>query len=808
MIYRVKKTACLIIFGSSLWLCFSCHLLSGTFMRVQATDRSNLIEQVQIYYARGQFQQAIALLENILATPAGREQPELHCYLAASYREIGQLSKAIRAWKLAVQIYREGEKSKLETQLAATLVDLGQAYNGLGQFRRAIPLLEEAIELAKKTQAPKIEAIAWDVFGTSYLLSGNYDRAIESYGTSLEQSRQLNQVEEITAALNNLSNAFSQRQAQYLTQAEFARLEEDEEEAHRRQNLAAKDHQSALKAASEAVEVSHHLITLSAVRARLHLRSLSPSEDNLAELVKILQQLPDSRLKAYELINLAAQMDGKETRQTLEWAIAVAQTLGDFRTESFALGALGELYERSEEYDLALKFTYQAQVAAQQVSAQDSLYRWQWQAGRIYRATGKPAEAKVAYRQAVASLQRIRGDIAIASQKFQLDFRAQIEPVYRELLEVLLASGSPQELKETLQVFEALQLSELQNFFGDDCLEIIEAVREPETWLTRTNTAVIHTIVLPTKTYVILHLPNNQLQLYPVNISQPKLEKLLLEWRFALEDISSYRYLDLSRQLYDLLIRDLVSELNQVQPKAIVFINDGLLRNVPMAALHDGKQFLLEKYPLAVSLGLNFAPSIQPSENLQPLIFGLGVAIPPFNALPNIARETEEIQTILGGKRFLNQDFTWHNLREQIINENYPVVHLATHGRFGGNAESTFLQAFERQISLTDLENLLSNRQKPLELLTLSACQTAAGNNRSTLGLAGVALRSGVKSTLGTLWFVDDAATVDLMTDFYQYLNQGLSKAEALRQAQLNQITAPGSHASIWSSFVLIGNWL
>lgn len=522
----------------------------------------------------------------------------------------------------------------------------------------------------------------------------------------------------------------------------------------------------------------------------------------------MLQQLPDSRRKAYELINLAAQMEPIEAIPTLEWAITVARRLGDFRTESFALGALGGIYEGREQYELALKFTYQAQLAAQQVSAQDSLYRWQWQAGRIYHATGKRSQAKVAYQQAIASLQSIRGGIAIASQKFQLDFRAQIEPVYRELLAILLASGSPSELEEALQVFEALQLSELQNFFGDDCLEIIEAAREPETLLSQTNTAVIHTIILPTKSYIILQLPDNQLKSYPVYISQIQLEKLLLEWRFALENITSYRYLDLSEQLYDLLIRDLERELNEAKPEAVVFINDGLLRNVPMAALFDGKQFLLEKYPLAVSLGLNFVSSMEHSENWQPLIFGLGVAIPPFNALPYIERETEEIQAILGGKRFLNQEFTWHNFQEQIINENYPVVHLATHGRFGGNAENTFLQAFERQISLAELESLLSNRQEAIELLTLSACQTAAGNNRSTLGLAGVALRSGVRSTLGTLWFVDDAATVDLMRDFYQYLREGMTKAEALRQAQLNQIAAPGSHASSWSSFVLIGNWL
>ena len=806
MIEQTTKKTWLLFLRSSWWLFFGFNLLFFNSLTVLGTDKSTLIERAQNYYATGQFQQAIALWEQILSTPTA--SAELYCYLAASYREIGQLSKAIRAWRTAVQIYREPGAKNSQSQLAATLVDLAQAYNGLGQFRRALPLLEEAIELAQKTQSLNIELVAWDVLGTSYLLSGNYERAIESYRTSLQLSRQWDDPEDLTAVLNNLSNAFSQREAQYLAQAEWARLEEEEVEAHRLENLAETDRQSAITAANQAVAASRHLVSLSAVRARLNLRSLSLLPGDGDELLKMLEQLPDSRRKAHELINLATQMEPRSAIPTLERAVTVAEHLGDFRTESFALGALGGLYEGKKQYELALKFTYQAQLAAQQVSAQDSLYRWQWQAGRIYRATGKLSPAKVAYRQAIASLQSIRGDIAIASQKFQLDFRDRIEPVYRELLAILLASGSPSELQEALQVFEALQLSELQNFFGDDCLEIIQGRREPETILSQTNTAVIYTIILPAKTYLILQLPDNQLQVYSVDINQPQLEKLLLEWRFALENIASYRYLALSGQLYELLIGDLENELNRAKPETVVFIKDGLLRNVPMAALSDGKQFLLEKYPLAVSLGLNFVSSVQPSQNWQPLIFGLGVAIPPFNALPHIERETEEIQTLLGGKRFLNQDFTWKNLQEQVINENYPVVHLATHGRFGGNAENTFLQAFEQQISLAELENLLSNSNETIELLTLSACQTAAGNNRSTLGLAGVALRSGVRSTLGTLWFVDDAATVDLMRDFYQYLKEGMTKAEALRQAQLNQIAAPGSHASIWSSFVLIGNWL
>ena len=134
---------------------------------------------------------------------------------------------------------------------------------------------------------------------------------------------------------------------------------------------------------------------------------------------------------------------------------------------------------------------------------------------------------------------------------------------------------------------------------------------------------------------------------------------------------------------------------------------------------------------------------------------------------------------------------------------------MATHGKFSGTLEQTFIQTFEGPLTLAELEDLLSRRKEPLELLTLSACQTAAGNDRSVLGLAGVAVRSGVRSALGTLWFINDAATVELITDFYQYLKQpGTTKAEALRQAQLNQIAQPGNHPSVWSSFILIGGWL
>ena len=123
------------------------------------------------------------------------------------------------------------------------------------------------------------------------------------------------------------------------------------------------------------------------------------------------------------------------------------------------------------------------------------------------------------------------------------------------------------------------------------------------------------------------------------------------------------------------------------------------------------------------------------------------------------------------------------NLSKQIVRQkNYSVLHLATHGKFSGTANNTFLQAMDRRISLREFEDVLLASKEPVDLLTLSACQTAAGDNRATLGIAGLAARTGVKNVLASLWFVNDADTVLLMENFYTQISQGdTSKAEALR---------------------------
>ncbi|HEY9726190.1 MAG TPA: CHAT domain-containing protein, partial [Chroococcales cyanobacterium] len=198
--------------------------------------------------------------------------------------------------------------------------------------------------------------------------------------------------------------------------------------------------------------------------------------------------------------------------------------------------------------------------------------------------------------------------------------------------------------------------------------------------------------------------------------------------------------------------------------------------------------------------------------NLETLSLGLTVERPPFAPLTNVKTEVTAVNQILGGTELLDREFTLSNLQKQLQKESYRIVHIATHGKFGVDAQSTFLVGFDQRISIEQLDNLLrlTDSRQPVELLTLSACQTAAGDDRSALGIAGVAVRAGVESALATLWYINDEATVSLIEEFYRQLRQSdSSKAQALRQAQLKMIADVNyNHPAIWSPFILIGNWL
>ena len=192
---------------------------------------------------------------------------------------------------------------------------------------------------------------------------------------------------------------------------------------------------------------------------------------------------------------------------------------------------------------------------------------------------------------------------------------------------------------------------------------------------------------------------------------------------------------------------------------------------------------------------------------------GLTEAVQGFPALLNVNKEMDDIHNLYGGEVLKNEKFVIQNMKKELADTPYSIVHIASHGEFFGKARDTFLLTWDERLNMDSLAQLIKMsrfRKKPVELLTLSACQTASGDDRAALGLAGIAIKAGARSALATLWYVNDEASSKLVVEFYKQLKENsISKSVALQRAQLKLLSDQRyCHPGYWSPFLLIGNRL
>jgi len=259
----------------------------------------------------------------------------------------------------------------------------------------------------------------------------------------------------------------------------------------------------------------------------------------------------------------------------------------------------------------------------------------------------------------------------------------------------------------------------------------------------------------------------------------------------TLNDYTNNRYLSSSQQLHQWLIEPLATELDALNIDTLIFSMDAGLRAIPLAALHDGQQFLIETYSLGLIPSVSLTDTrYQSLENAT--ILAMGASEFPDSTLSPLPAVPIELSTILAefgqGKLLLNDQFTLDNFKTQRRNAPFDIVHLSTHASFPRDRNHhPYIQLWQKQVGLNELRQLQWYAPPTVELLTLSACETAVGNEQAEMGFAGLAVQAGVKSALASLWKVDDLGTLAVMTEFYQQLNsENVSiKAEALRQAQL-----------------------
>ena len=311
--------------------------------------------------------------------------------------------------------------------------------------------------------------------------------------------------------------------------------------------------------------------------------------------------------------------------------------------------------------------------------------------------------------------------------------------------------------------------------------------------LTGNQSAVVYVTLLPEQIELVLFTPEGVpiRQVVP-NVSKEEvlgrareLRRLITTARYRHSDV----YLESAQQLYQWLIAPLSEELAAAKTDTLLFSMDEGLRTLPIAALHDGKQFLVENYSFSLIPSLSLIDTrYRPLQNTQAL--GMGASeFADLNPLPAVPVELLAItQDIWQGDAFLNEHFTRKNLIAQRQELSYPIVHLATHGEFkAGDPSNSYIQLWDEKLRLNELRQL-GWHNPVVELLVLSACRTAVGDTDAELGFAGLAVAAGVKSALASLWYVSDEGTLALMTEFYDYLSDSKIKAEALRQAQMAMI--------------------
>jgi len=497
---------------------------------------------------------------------------------------------------------------------------------------------------------------------------------------------------------------------------------------------------------------------------------------------------------------------------------------GDQRALTLALGWLAELYAHVGREEDALRLLDRAVFAGQQAQAPELLYRQAWLQGRLLRSRGDLTGATAAYRRAVAHVEAVRLDIPVEYRAGRSSFRATLGPLYYGLADLLLTLSADEtgaEARQTLlaearATVERLKAAELRDYFSDPCLAQ-QGRRSVPVGAISMQAAALYPILLPDRLELLVSVGDTDHQV-TVPVGADALTATVRAFRAGLETPTTRAYLDPAQTLHDWLIAPIEPLLDDAGVDTLVIVPDGPLRTVPLAALHDGTGFLIERYAIATAPGLTL---IEPGGGVplrsaavgRVLLAGLTEEVQGFPSLPSVARELEDIRDLLGGEVLQDEAFREPAVERELRETPFSVVHVASHGEFSGEADESFLLTFDGRLTLDELETLIKygqRRDRPLELLTLSACRTAAGDDRAPLGLAGVAIKSGARSALASLWYVFDDATADLIVAFYRNLDTGsVTKAQALQAAQRTLLADRRyRHPSNWAPFILIGNWL
>ncbi len=725
----------------------------------------------------------------------------------------GMIENAAGAWETALNMIDPEKDPEIYVK---TVIRVSEAYQALGYHNRGLSLLQKTLPIVGKSDDRYLIALFLNILADMHLTLGNIDKGIKVLDKALEAARLAEDPYILGDTLNNVGNVFA----------------------------ILGDFENAESAFAECLDIIEFQKDAGLMRVDLLLNIIdvtfrSGNYDDMAAAVEYvineIYRLEDTHKKAMNLISISLLirkigkqgiLPGKDVFQiafeTLNEAKKIGEKLGDYRVFSYAQGYIGQMYENKKRFGEALTLTRSAISYAHQGDEPGLLYLWQWQLGRVFEGLNKIDQAASSYINAIETLQSISGELFQGQRGYEDIFSEKVKPVYLDYTKLLLnqASKIPDDkvrqnkLIEAISVMESLKTAELKDFFQDECAAATAESDTSNLEKSPPGTAVIYPIQFQDSLSLLIILSDG-IRYFNIAITSEELKTMILEYRNQLQTRAENLYMLNSQKLYNLLIRPIEQDFIDQNVDTLVIAPDGELRMAPLATLHDGKQFLIEKYAIATIPAItltNYETMFK--EDMKILISGLSDGVQGFSPLPGVVGELKDIKEIMDGDTvFINKDHNIENLRIEFLKNPYDIIHMATHGMFGGTAEDSFLLTYDSLLTMNKLEQLINlgrYRKKKVELLTLSACQTALGDERAALGLGGAAVKAGVKSVIATLWYVDDEATSFAIREFYRQLKKpDISKAKALQNAQKNLISQKRYwHPLYWAPFLLIGNWM
>jgi CHAT domain-containing protein len=718
--------------------------------------------------------------------------------LGGAYYALGKYEKAIEFQLQSLVIAREIKNQRGEGE---SLGNLGIAYYALGKYEKAIEFYLQGLTILREIKDRNGEGVLLGSLGNSYFSLGKYEKAIEFQLQSLAIAREIKDRQGEGTALGNLGSAYN-----------------------------------ALGKYDKAIEFQ-------------------------LQRLAITREIKDRQGEGTALGNLgiAYHSLGKYDK-AIEFqlqSLAIKREIKDRLGEGISIGNLGITYQKLSKYDKAIELHLQSLAIKREVKDRDGERISLNNIGIAFNNLQQPELAILFYKQSVNVIESIRQDIKKLDKDLQQSYLATVEFSYRNLADLLLQQNR---IIEALQVLDLLKVQELEDYLknikgsdrsaqgvrllspelalSDKLLAISpdnsqdinnqlanQIQQLPKTEINKVpdylnqipnGTVLLYPFILGDRLEIILFAPNNLPIRRNVKIPQDQLETIISDFRVGLLDDSSLDFKEPSIQLYDLLIKPIETELAQFNAKTILYAPDGQLRYIPIAALYDGKQLLVEKYQISNLIAYtlsDFTPQPQNTPNILAGAFGGKAGEKKFGqtALPATVKEVQAIANSFNNSvTLIEEQFSRQAIESKFKNHN--ILHLATHAEFNTGAPDNSFIIFGNgdKIRL----NEITDWQIPnIDLIVLSACQTGAGKLGSGVEILGFGYqvqKAGAKQAIASLWKVDDAGTQALMEAFYGELKKGnVTVAEALRRSQVALIKSPNfNHPNYWSAFFAIGNGL